>query len=165
MISCFRIALDFDLMRWTFGKFPIVMWLWGCMTLSTVLVVYPAYHQWATNRTPGPVGKSKVLYFLLYILLYNTLILTICDSVGNLISLSGITDYIWLSAYLIYQVAFLIIPAYLLLSYELPIASSVIISTEQVRHNQTRYLLHIHYSVHNLLSTICLLYGIYELNQ
>ncbi len=45
------------MIHWAFGKFPIVITLWLCMSLSTVLVVYPLFNFWCNNRTPGPASK------------------------------------------------------------------------------------------------------------
>ena len=51
-----RIVMDFELMVWTFGKFPIVMSIWACMILSTISVIYPLFQHWASRR-PGKVGQ------------------------------------------------------------------------------------------------------------
>ena len=61
---CNRLILDLDMLVWTFGKFPTVMWVWSVMKLSTMLIVYPAFHYWATSRIPGPVCKLHVVYFV-----------------------------------------------------------------------------------------------------
>ncbi|XP_064647331.1 sterol O-acyltransferase 1-like isoform X2 [Lineus longissimus] len=45
----------------------------------------------------------------------------------------GVADYIWLTIYLIYQVLFITLPIYWTAQNELPIASKVIVASEQVR--------------------------------
>ena len=46
----FRIDLNFDMMKWAFGKFDIVVNIWLCMKLSTAFVVYYSFYQWSLNR-------------------------------------------------------------------------------------------------------------------
>jgi sterol O-acyltransferase len=96
-----RVVLDFHLIVWTFGKFPIVMSIWMYMAFSTSLIVFPLFTHWANNRKPGRV------YWV---------------------------DYVWLGAYIIYQVLFLVLPVRTLHAHELPPASTVVVVTEQVTH-------------------------------
>jgi len=49
-----RIVLDFDLIVWTFGKFPIVISAWLLMAFSASVLVYLAFQYWAYNRRPTP---------------------------------------------------------------------------------------------------------------
>ena len=56
-----RLVLEFELIPWAFGKFPIVVTLWLSMSMSTVLIVYPLFNYWANNRRPGPACKCVVL--------------------------------------------------------------------------------------------------------
>jgi sterol O-acyltransferase len=95
-----RVVLDFQLIVWTFGKFPIVMSIWMYMAFSTSLIVFPLFMYWANNRKPGRV------YWV---------------------------DYVWLGAYIVYQVLFLVLPVRTLHGHQLPPASTVVVVTEQVR--------------------------------
>ena len=52
-----RLVLDFNMIRYAFGDFPLVMWLWVRMTLSVTLLVFPVFQYWSYNRKPGPVSK------------------------------------------------------------------------------------------------------------
>ncbi|XP_071108604.1 sterol O-acyltransferase 1-like isoform X1 [Haliotis cracherodii] len=63
-----RLVLDFDLIQWGLGKLPKVMALWVCMKLSTLLVVYPAFYYWSTNRVPGKPRLMDYIWLVLYIL-------------------------------------------------------------------------------------------------
>jgi sterol O-acyltransferase len=38
-----RVVLDFQLIVWTFGKFPIVISTWLCMMFCASLIVYPLF--------------------------------------------------------------------------------------------------------------------------
>ncbi|XP_005102293.1 sterol O-acyltransferase 1 isoform X1 [Aplysia californica] len=49
-------SLNFGMIQWAFGKFPKVMVMWVVMQLSTLLIVYPAFYYWATQRRPGNAG-------------------------------------------------------------------------------------------------------------
>ncbi|KAI0240730.1 Sterol O-acyltransferase 1 [Lamellibrachia satsuma] len=62
-----RPGLDFDLIIWSFGKFPIVMTMWSCMILSTLLCVYPVFYYWANNRTPGKATWVDYCWLGLYL--------------------------------------------------------------------------------------------------
>ena len=61
MVCYCRLVLEFELIPWAFGKFPIVVTLWLSMSMSTVLIVYPLFNYWANNRKPGPASKCVVL--------------------------------------------------------------------------------------------------------
>lgn len=46
--------LRYDLIRWCFGKFPIVISTWLCMFFSLVLLLYPGFNYWAhIQKRPG----------------------------------------------------------------------------------------------------------------
>ena len=94
-----RLVLDFELLWWAFGQFPIVMWLWACMKLSTILV-FPLFQYWANSRYTGK---------------------------------PNIVDFIWLGAYICYQIVFLVYPLRVLFKNQLPVASAVVVVCEQVR--------------------------------
>jgi hypothetical protein len=48
-------------------------------------------------------------------------------------TISGVVDIVWLTIYLIYQLLFIVLPIYWTVQHQLPIASRVIVSSEQVR--------------------------------
>ncbi|XP_076461098.1 sterol O-acyltransferase 1-like isoform X2 [Babylonia areolata] len=100
--------LNFDLIFFAFGKTPKVMSLWVCMQLATLLLVYPAFYYWAISRTPGRAGQMRI-----------------CNT--------DVYDLVWLGLVLLYQGAFLILPVRYLVENDMPPASSVIITCEQLR--------------------------------
>ena len=51
---CYRVVLDFDLIVWTFGKFPIVISAWLLMASNASVLVYLVFQYWAYNRRPIP---------------------------------------------------------------------------------------------------------------
>ncbi|XP_078417581.1 sterol O-acyltransferase 1-like isoform X1 [Cetorhinus maximus] len=53
-----RLVLDFDLLVYAFGRFPIVISTWLCMFLSTLLIPYGLFLQWASGYQ---ASKRKVL--------------------------------------------------------------------------------------------------------
>ncbi|KAK7110166.1 sterol O-acyltransferase 1-like isoform X2 [Littorina saxatilis] len=100
--------LNFDLIVYAFGKFPKVMSLWMCMQLSSLLIVYPAFYYWATHRQPGVPFRGKV-------------------------QRSDMYDLMWLGLVILYQTAFVVLPVLYVVENNLPPASSVVISCEQLR--------------------------------
>jgi hypothetical protein len=56
------------MMQWALGKFSKVIELWMMMQLSTLIVVYPLFYYWATNRPVGPASKYELWSLLLLIL-------------------------------------------------------------------------------------------------
>ncbi|XP_006887791.1 PREDICTED: sterol O-acyltransferase 1-like [Elephantulus edwardii] len=64
-----RLVLEFSLMSYAFGKFPIVVWTWFPMFLSTLFVPYFLFHNWASGykRNSYPVLRS-LGYGLLFLL-------------------------------------------------------------------------------------------------
>ncbi|CAH1789986.1 unnamed protein product, partial [Owenia fusiformis] len=61
------LSLEFEMMLWAFGKLPQVMYLWTCMSIST-LAVYPVFNFWANNRIAGPTGLFDNAFIVLYII-------------------------------------------------------------------------------------------------
>ncbi|KAM9761677.1 sterol O-acyltransferase 1 isoform 2-T2 [Menidia menidia] len=59
-----RLVLDFDLLVYAFGKFPLVVCTWICMFLSVLLIPYTLFHLWSQSQL-GPYGHSR-LYSLLF---------------------------------------------------------------------------------------------------
>ena len=55
MLYVVRLVLEFDIIVWAFAKFPLVLWVWLCMKLVTILVVFPVFYFWANSRRVGPV--------------------------------------------------------------------------------------------------------------
>ncbi|KAL8615571.1 hypothetical protein ACOMHN_016148 [Nucella lapillus] len=100
--------LNFDLIFFAFGKTPKVMSLWVCMQLGTLVLVYPCFYYWATQRTPGKPGQWRI---------YNT----------------DAYDLLWLGLVVLYQATFLIVPVTYLVENDMPPASSVIVTCEQLR--------------------------------
>ncbi|XP_077978090.1 sterol O-acyltransferase 1-like isoform X2 [Glandiceps talaboti] len=61
-----RLKLNFSTITWAFGKFPVVMWVWCLMLMSTMLVIFPAFHTWSHNR--HLVGRlPDIVWALLYV--------------------------------------------------------------------------------------------------
>lgn len=63
-----RVVLDFQLIMYSFGKFPLVMSIWFTMASSTSLIVYPLFQYWAYNRRPGKAYWFDYSWLLLYII-------------------------------------------------------------------------------------------------
>lgn len=69
LIETGRFTLDFGLIQWALGKFPVVMFLWSGMMLSTMMVVFTAFQHWAYHRSPSPIWQRiDYLALTLYIL-------------------------------------------------------------------------------------------------
>lgn len=69
-----RLVLDFDLLVYAFGQFPLVVCTWICMFLSALLVPYTLFHLWSQTQ-PGSYSHPR-LYSLLFgsvFLLYQAL--------------------------------------------------------------------------------------------
>ncbi|XP_072919419.1 sterol O-acyltransferase 1 [Hemitrygon akajei] len=58
-----RLVLDFDLLVYAFGRFPIVISTWICMFLSTLLIPYGLFLLWASGYQ---AAKHKVLRTMFY---------------------------------------------------------------------------------------------------
>ncbi|XP_039312513.1 sterol O-acyltransferase 1 isoform X2 [Solenopsis invicta] len=87
-----------------FAKFPTCIYIWLLMQTST-FGVYVAFTLWANQRLRF-LPKSSIRKFC---------------------------DYTWLSAFILYQVVFFIIPVRMLIKENLSIGCSLIIITEQLR--------------------------------
>ncbi|KAK6166561.1 hypothetical protein SNE40_023218 [Patella caerulea] len=61
-------VLDFGLIQWNFGQFPRVIALWLCMKSSTLVIVYPVFHFYATNRKPGKARLYDYIWLGIYII-------------------------------------------------------------------------------------------------
>ncbi|XP_044056136.1 sterol O-acyltransferase 1 isoform X5 [Siniperca chuatsi] len=69
-----RLVLDFDLLVYAFGQFPLVVCTWICMFLSVLLVPYTLFHLWSQTQS-GSYSHPR-LYSLLFgsvFLLYQAL--------------------------------------------------------------------------------------------
>uniref|UniRef100_A0A4W3JCD8 O-acyltransferase n=1 Tax=Callorhinchus milii TaxID=7868 RepID=A0A4W3JCD8_CALMI len=62
-----RLVLDFDLLVYAFGRFPIVISSWLCMFLSTLLVPYGLFYQWESGHR---ASKHRVLRLVCFGLLF-----------------------------------------------------------------------------------------------
>lgn len=65
-----RLVLDFDLLVYVFGQFPLVVITWICMFLSVLVVPYSLFHTWASHYHESSHGTLWSLLlgslFLLY---------------------------------------------------------------------------------------------------
>uniref|UniRef100_A0AAY4EVE1 O-acyltransferase n=1 Tax=Denticeps clupeoides TaxID=299321 RepID=A0AAY4EVE1_9TELE len=65
-----RLVLDFDLLVYAFGQFPLVVSTWMCMFLSMLVVPFALFHVWAGHYTSSghPIVWSVLVgsVFLLY---------------------------------------------------------------------------------------------------
>ncbi|XP_072244794.1 sterol O-acyltransferase 1 [Leuresthes tenuis] len=59
-----RLVLDFDLLVYAFGQFPLVVCTWICMFLSALLVPYTLFNLWSQSQS-GSYGHTR-LYSLLF---------------------------------------------------------------------------------------------------
>ncbi|XP_017262424.1 sterol O-acyltransferase 1 [Kryptolebias marmoratus] len=98
-----RLVLDFDLLVYAFGKFPLVVCTWICMFLSVLLVPYNLFNLWCQSQS-GSYSHHRLHSWLLgsVYLLYQAL------GLGFL-------------------------PTYVAVTNSLPPASCFIITLEQVR--------------------------------
>lgn len=69
-----RLVLDFDLLVYAFGQFPLVVCTWICMFLSVLLVPYTLFFFWSQSQT-GSYSYPRVcsLVFGCVFLLYQAL--------------------------------------------------------------------------------------------
>lgn len=68
-----RLVLDFDLLVYAFGRFPIVISTWLCMFLSTLLVPYGLFLQWASGYQATKHRVLRTLFFGALFVLFQTL--------------------------------------------------------------------------------------------
>ncbi|ELW70867.1 Axonemal dynein light chain domain-containing protein 1 [Tupaia chinensis] len=61
-----KLVLEFSLLSYAFGKFPIVVWTWWAMFLSTLGIPYFLFQRWANDYTSSshPVMHSLFYGFL-----------------------------------------------------------------------------------------------------
>ncbi|XP_008328349.1 sterol O-acyltransferase 1 [Cynoglossus semilaevis] len=67
-----RLVLDFDLLVYAFGQFPLVVCTWICMFLTVLVVPYSLFHLWTQSQS----GSYPRLYSFLFgsaFLLYQAL--------------------------------------------------------------------------------------------
>ncbi|XP_024135115.1 sterol O-acyltransferase 1 isoform X1 [Oryzias melastigma] len=98
-----RLVLDFDLLVYAFGQFPLVVCTWICMFLSVLLVPYTLFHLWSQSQA-GSFGRPRLFSALL-------------GSAFVLYQAVGLG----------------LLPAYVVVTNSLPPASCFIIIIEQVR--------------------------------
>lgn len=70
-----RLVLEFNLMSYAFGKFPIAMWTWWTMFLSTLSIPYFLFQHWARgySRSSHPVVHCLIHGFLFMVFLIGVL--------------------------------------------------------------------------------------------
>ena len=51
--------MDIQTFQFTFGKLPLVMAMWVCMQVSTLLAVYPVLFYWAKVRNHSGVAGTE----------------------------------------------------------------------------------------------------------
>lgn len=101
-VLCRRLVLDFDLLVYAFGQFPLVVCTWTCMFLSVLMIPFTLFHLW--SHTQCASYSHPKLYSLLF---------------G---SVFGIYQALGLG----------FLPAYVVVTNSLPPASCFIIIMEQV---------------------------------
>lgn len=62
-LLCLRLVLDFDLLVFAFGQFPLVVCTWLCMFLSVLLVPYTLFHLWSQSQL-GSHGQQRLYTWL-----------------------------------------------------------------------------------------------------
>uniref|UniRef100_A0A8D3DNQ0 O-acyltransferase n=1 Tax=Scophthalmus maximus TaxID=52904 RepID=A0A8D3DNQ0_SCOMX len=67
-----RLVLEFDLLVYAFGQFPLVVCTWICMFLSVLLVPYTLFHLWSQSQS-GSYPRLYTLTFGSVFLLYQAL--------------------------------------------------------------------------------------------
>ncbi|CAH2311422.1 sterol O-acyltransferase 1 [Pelobates cultripes] len=58
-----RLVLEFDLLVYAFGKFPIVVCSWLCMFLSTLIIPYAVFCTWARGYKASSHRTTRSLIF------------------------------------------------------------------------------------------------------
>lgn len=114
-----RLDLNFDLVTWCFGQFQLVFYTWLYMTLSTLIAVYSGFHYWSNSRLEYLQREVKLRA-------------AAADSKKQQ-SKSVQYDYIWLGMFVAYMLAFLVLPASVVVRNRLPPASSFVVLMEQLR--------------------------------
>nr|XP_019936045.1 PREDICTED: sterol O-acyltransferase 1 [Paralichthys olivaceus] len=67
-----RLVLDFDLLVYAFGQFPLVVCTWICMFLSVLVVPFTLFHLWSQSQS-GSYPRLNTLLFGSVYLLYQAL--------------------------------------------------------------------------------------------
>ncbi|XP_051868597.1 sterol O-acyltransferase 1 isoform X3 [Pristis pectinata] len=71
--SLLELVLDFDLLVYAFGRFPIVISTWLCMFLSTLLIPYGLFLFWASGYQATKHKVLRTVFFGVLFLLFQTL--------------------------------------------------------------------------------------------
>jgi hypothetical protein len=117
-----HIDVNFDLIRWGFDKFNIVLYTWFYMMLCTSCLVYFCFHYWANSRvmkqlkTVSTSGNNQI---------QSSALTSIRSSLNNY-------DLFWLAVFIGYLILFVVLPASITVTNELPVASAFIVLIEQV---------------------------------
>lgn len=129
--SSFRIHFRFDVIRWNFSNLSSCFTLWLCLFLCTCTVVYSSFHYWAYKRLDFiPPGKGSSTSLC-------KRILTISFCFTRFIDHSVLFDWFSLIGYCAYIALFLYYPVHRILQENYPIATRIIILSEQVKLNET----------------------------
>ena len=126
--------MNFDLIRWCFGNFSLVFYTWLYMKLSTSCLVYYCFHFWSNNRMYY-LAKEQLKFNLQQQLLKQDEDLKVDGEHKELkrpMNNFVMYDFIWLIVYICYLVGFIIIPAFITMSNQLPPASAMTVIMEQV---------------------------------
>ncbi|KAM4021892.1 sterol O-acyltransferase 1 isoform 1-T1 [Anomaloglossus baeobatrachus] len=75
-----RLVLEFDLLFYAFGKFPIVVSTWICMFLSTLIIPYGLFSMWAQGYKASSYRTIRSLFYGLLYLVFQMLILGFCPA-------------------------------------------------------------------------------------
>ncbi|KAM4641174.1 sterol O-acyltransferase 1 [Discoglossus pictus] len=70
-----RLVLEFDLLVYAFGKFPIVVSTWLCMFLSTLITPYYLFHIWARGFRSSSHRNIRTVLFVLLFMMFQMLVL------------------------------------------------------------------------------------------
>lgn len=106
------IDLNYNLIRWAFGKFSLTVFSWLYMKFFTTCIVYLCFHYWS---------KSRIEY-----------IKSIKTDDELKKTITGY-DLTWLVFFICYLIGFIAIPAYVVITNNLPPASAMIVLMEQLR--------------------------------
>ncbi|XP_006003185.2 sterol O-acyltransferase 1 [Latimeria chalumnae] len=68
-----RLVLEFDLLVYAFGKFPIVISTWLCMFVSTLTIPYVLFNQWASHHSTSMHKTFRTTTYGLLFVAFQTL--------------------------------------------------------------------------------------------
>uniref|UniRef100_A0A452IK03 Sterol O-acyltransferase 1 n=1 Tax=Gopherus agassizii TaxID=38772 RepID=A0A452IK03_9SAUR len=71
--SLLELVLEFDLLVFAFGKFPVVISTWLCMFLSTFILPYGLFQQWAQGHCCSSHRKIRSLFFGMLFMLFQSI--------------------------------------------------------------------------------------------